>query len=173
MIFASLLLCLCVWLVMDSTVKQSIITTALCKYNNIYICIPNLSILYTGSTTLKIYTWYVILASFVCLKSSLLSSKSRDQREARTVGVAPWIWALPPACTSPVGAWHCPRQVRRGGHGHLVRTLNPPAQLLSCSKVTLNFNLYVLILNILNNFSEFGYTWWSSDTRPTPLGIIC
>jgi hypothetical protein len=41
MIFASLLLCLCVWLMMDSTVKQSIITTALCKYNIIYICIPN------------------------------------------------------------------------------------------------------------------------------------
>ena len=62
MIFASLLLCLCVWLVMDSTVKQSIITTALCKYNTIYIHTKSYPILYTGSTTLK-YT----LGTYPCI----------------------------------------------------------------------------------------------------------
>ena len=64
-IFASLLLCLCVWLVMDSTIKQSIITTALCKYNIMYICIPNsIYTIYRFNNT-GIYTWYVIFASLV------------------------------------------------------------------------------------------------------------
>ena len=66
------------WLVMDSTVKQSIITTALCKYNTIYIHTKSSYTIYRFNNT-EIYTWYVIFASFVYEKRSLHSSKGRDQ----------------------------------------------------------------------------------------------